>query len=56
MPHHQTALTFETNGQTLIEITREVAAVVRDAHISVGLATVFVRHTSCSLGGFRQRS
>ena len=49
MPHHQTALTFATNGQTLIEITREVAAVVRDAHISVGLATVFVRHTSCSL-------
>ena len=30
------------------EITREVAAVVREANIAIGLATVFVRHTSCS--------
>ena len=49
MPHHQHTLTFETNGQTLVEITRDVARVVRDANFQIGVCTVFVRHTSCSL-------
>ena len=49
MPHYQATLTLETHGHSLTEITQEVAAVVRDAHVSIGLATVFVRHTSCSL-------
>lgn len=31
------------------EITRDVAAIVREARIATGLATVFCRHTSASL-------
>ena len=49
MPHHQHTLTIATSGQSLIEITREVAAMVRAANVTIGLVTVFVRHTSCSL-------
>ncbi len=49
MPHHQTILTIATRGQSLVEITREVANIVAGARISIGLATIFVRHTSCSL-------
>jgi len=42
-------ISVSTHGQKLYEITREVDAVVRAARISEGLATVFCRHTSCSL-------
>lgn len=42
-------LTIQTRGRGLAEITREVAAVVREAGQSDGLCTVFVRHTSASL-------
>jgi secondary thiamine-phosphate synthase enzyme len=49
----QTTLTIATHGPSLTEFTREVAAFVRRASaesgIEVGLLTVFVRHTSCSL-------
>ena len=49
MKQHQSAFTVATHGQTLTEITREVAAAVADARIETGLATVFIRHTSASL-------
>lgn len=42
-------LTFESSGQGLIEITRDVAAVVADAGLDDALCTVFMRHTSASL-------
>ena len=42
-------ISVSTHGQKLYEITREVDAAVRAALISEGLATVFCRHTSCSL-------
>jgi secondary thiamine-phosphate synthase enzyme len=42
-------LTIPTRGQGLVEITREVAAVVRAAGVQTGLCTVFVQHTSASL-------
>jgi len=49
----QTTITVATNGQGLIEFTREAAAFVRKAAdesgIDAGVLTVFVRHTSCSL-------
>ena len=38
-----------TQGKGTYEITDEVAAVVRGSGVKNGLATVFVRHTSCSL-------
>jgi len=49
MQQHQRSLTISTMGQGLYDITREVAAVVSAARMGTGLATVFCRHTSCSL-------
>ena len=49
MQQHQRSLTISTKGQGLYDITREVAAVVSAARFGTGLATVFCRHTSCSL-------
>jgi secondary thiamine-phosphate synthase enzyme len=49
MQQHQSPLDIATQGQGLYDITREVASVVRAAKIAQGLATVFCRHTSCSL-------
>ena len=46
---HQTTFTIETHGAALVEITREVAGMIADAGFDKGLATLFVRHTSCSL-------
>jgi secondary thiamine-phosphate synthase enzyme len=42
-------LSVSTSGQGLLEVTSEVAAVVRSAALKEGLCTVFVRHTSASL-------
>jgi len=40
---------FDTPGQGLHEITRQVAGAVEGAGLDEGLCTVFVRHTSASL-------
>jgi secondary thiamine-phosphate synthase enzyme len=40
---------FDTPGQGLHEVTREVVALVSKAGVKEGLCTVFVRHTSASL-------
>jgi secondary thiamine-phosphate synthase enzyme len=42
-------LTVATRGQGLHDITNELARAVREAKLSEGLCTVFVRHTSASL-------
>ena len=42
-------LTFETAGQRLYEITREVQSWVAAQGIAQGLLTLFVHHTSASL-------
>ena len=42
-------LTLETSGRGLVEFTQQVVAAVREAGVSDGLCTVFVRHTSASL-------
>lgn len=49
MKQHQQTLTVSTRGQDLVEITREIRAVVDAAAISMGLVTLFCRHTSASL-------
>ena len=49
MRQHQHTLNVRTYGQGLYEVTRDVAAVVAEARIATGLATVFCRHTSASL-------
>jgi secondary thiamine-phosphate synthase enzyme len=45
--HHR--FTVATRGKGTYEITDEVARAVRDSGVADGTATVFVRHTSCSL-------
>jgi secondary thiamine-phosphate synthase enzyme len=49
MTHHQRVLQLDTPGRGLVEVTRQVAAVVHEADIATGLAVVFCMHTSCSL-------
>jgi secondary thiamine-phosphate synthase enzyme len=38
-----------TNGRGAIEITGQVAALVKSAAVDSGIAHIFVRHTSCGL-------
>lgn len=45
----QQVFSVSTRGRESLEITDEVAAIVRKAGIATGLAHVFVRHTSCGL-------
>ncbi len=44
-----TTLAIASRGRGLVDITAQVAAVVRGAELATGLATLFVRHTSASL-------
>ena len=46
---HQAILEFSTRGRSTLDITDKVARAVAQAGIEVGLAHVFVQHTSCSL-------
>ncbi|HYF17596.1 MAG TPA: secondary thiamine-phosphate synthase enzyme YjbQ [Ramlibacter sp.] len=47
--HHQATLRFDTPGRSTRNITDAVAQVVARSGIRVGIAHVFVQHTSCSL-------
>lgn len=47
--HHTSVLAIETSGQSLVEITGEVARWVGEAGVASGLLTLFIRHTSASL-------
>jgi len=49
VPVHQQTIEIETTASGLVDITHEVAAVVRASGLRTGLCTVFVRHTSASL-------
>ena len=49
MAAKQTRLTIETRGAGLYEFTDAVARFVREVGVDIGLLTLFVRHTSCSL-------
>ncbi|HEY6462768.1 MAG TPA: secondary thiamine-phosphate synthase enzyme YjbQ [Polyangiaceae bacterium] len=46
---HQATLSVATKGRSFTNVTSDVARVVADARVSVGLCTVFLRHTSASL-------
>jgi secondary thiamine-phosphate synthase enzyme len=39
----------QTRGQGLYEVSRTLRSLVTQSGVTAGLATVFVRHTSCSL-------
>jgi secondary thiamine-phosphate synthase enzyme len=45
----QEKIAVQTDGPGLYEITDKAAAFVRASGVPLGLLTVFVRHTSCSL-------
>jgi secondary thiamine-phosphate synthase enzyme len=45
----QSVLAIVTSGAGLYEFTDRVAAFASEAGVAVGLLTLFVRHTSCSL-------
>ncbi len=49
MPAHAETFSVTTRGKGTYEITDRVHAMVRASGIRTGTATVFVRHTSCSL-------
>ena len=46
---HRDELTIATNGRGTYDITQQVAAVARARNARMGLATVFIHHTSASL-------
>jgi secondary thiamine-phosphate synthase enzyme len=45
----QETLTFRTRGRGLVDVTKEVAAVVARSGVPTGLCVVFCAHTSASL-------
>ncbi len=49
MKLHQRTLSVSTRGRGFTDVTADVAAVVAEAHVTTGLCTVFIRHTSASL-------
>ncbi len=49
MPAHADQFVIATRGKGTYEITNRVHDIVRASGIRTGTATVFVRHTSCSL-------
>jgi secondary thiamine-phosphate synthase enzyme len=49
MSGRQARLTIETRGAGLYEFTDAATRFVHEAAVDVGLLTLFVRHTSCSL-------
>lgn len=46
---HSHEFVFTTRGRGFSDITRDVAAIVRECGISTGLLTLHLRHTSASL-------
>lgn len=48
MTKHST-LNVITQGQGLLEITRQLESVVQQAKVGLGMCHLFVQHTSCSL-------
>lgn len=46
---YQQTFDLHSRGRGTIEITAEVARIVRAAGVATGLAHIFVQHTSCSV-------
>lgn len=49
MTTHQASLELRTSGRGMVEITSDVAAIVRRSGVTTGLVSIFCLHTSCSL-------
>ncbi len=46
---YQRAVSLQTRGRGLYDLTAEVARVVDESRVRTGLCTVFLKHTSASL-------
>jgi secondary thiamine-phosphate synthase enzyme len=49
MRQHQQSLVIETNGKGLYEFSDRLRAIVAESAVQLGLATIYVTHTSASL-------
>jgi len=49
MPIHQATIEVKTRGAGLVDVTRQVSAIVDESRARTGTCTVFVQHTSASL-------
>ncbi|MBF2066951.1 MAG: YjbQ family protein [Calothrix sp. C42_A2020_038] len=49
MSHYQKLLRVSTNGKSLRNITSNIAEIVAESGVDIGLCTLFLRHTSASL-------
>jgi len=49
MPIHQATIEVKTRGAGLVDVTRQVSAIVDESRTRTGTCTVFVQHTSASL-------
>jgi secondary thiamine-phosphate synthase enzyme len=49
MTHYQQLLQIATTGKALHKVTSKVQAIVAESGITIGLCTLFLRHTSASL-------
>ena len=47
--NHQSKFSIKTSAKSFTEITSNVAQVVRDSDVALGLCNVFIQHTSASL-------
>jgi secondary thiamine-phosphate synthase enzyme len=47
--HHRQSLSVATKARGTVDITREIAQIVRSSGVTDGLATVWIHHTSASL-------
>lgn len=47
--NHQSILGLSTSGRGTYNITDSVAGIVAESGVQIGLAHIFVQHTSCSL-------
>lgn len=46
---HRRELAIRTTGRGFIELTKEVASIVRESGVAEGLCNIFVPHTSASI-------
>lgn len=49
MNHHQQAIKIQTTGKSFHDISNKIKSIVAESGISMGLCTLFIRHTSASL-------
>jgi secondary thiamine-phosphate synthase enzyme len=49
MKTHSETLTVQTKGKKTYEVTSEVDAAVKKSGVTIGIATIFLQHTSASL-------